>query len=92
MYLQFEERKLCIKIKDKSNGNQTEIRQKYYDILMREAKKAGVSIKRPRRFGAGVYMTVGIIAENIIFGNGLINIENIIKKLRVYEQVLNNCF
>ncbi len=92
MYLQFEERKLCIKIKDKSNGNQTEIRQKYYDILMREAKKAGVSIKRPKRFGAGVYMTVGIIAENIIFGNVLINIENIIKKLRVYEQVLNNCF
>lgn len=92
MYLQFEERKLCIKIKDKSNNNQTKIRQKYYEILMREAKKAEVSIKKPERFGAGMYMTIGIIEENIIFGNELINIENIIKKLRMYEQVLNNCF
>lgn len=91
MYLQFEQNKLCIKIEYKSKTNRTEIRNKYYDILIREARKSGVAIERPKRFGSGKFMTIGVIPSKIFFENECIDIEMMIEVLHRYEQVINNC-
>ena len=66
-------------------------RNKYYEMLNREAGKLGVKIERPKRFGSGIYMTIGIIPSKIIFGNDCIDIDMIVKILHEYENVVNDC-
>jgi hypothetical protein len=39
-------------------------------------------IEKPSRFGAGTYY---------IFGQGLIDIKTIIKKLKSYEKIIDHC-
>jgi len=90
IYLQFEQDKVCVKI-EYEGDNRSEIRNKYHDILIREAHKSKVSIERPKRFGSGIYMTIGIIPSKNIFGDGCINIKKMIELLDKYELVIDNC-
>ena len=91
MYLQFEQDKVCVKIVYEGEDNRSEVRNKYYEMLNREAGKLGVKIERPKRFGSGIYMTIGIIPSKIIFGNDCIDIDMIVKILHEYENVVNDC-
>lgn len=92
MYLQFEESKLCFKIEFYGDKDmRSNIRDKYHEKLMELAQKNGISINRPSRFGAGTYMTIGIVPTNEIFGPGVLDIFKLSKKLREYEELINNC-
>ena len=90
IYLQFEQDKVCVKI-EYEGDNRSEVRNKYHDILIREAHKFQASIERPKRFGSGIYMTIGIIPSKNIFGDGCINIKKMIELLEKYELVIENC-
>jgi hypothetical protein len=48
-------------------------------------------IEKPSRFGAGTCMTIGIVNPDYIFGQGLIDIKTIIKKLKSYEKIIDHC-
>ena len=90
MYLQFEQNKLCIKIAVESVENRLELREKYHYLLMNNSKDY-IEIKRPNRFGKGEYMTIACVDAEHIFGEDLINMEDIISKLHKYETLITKC-
>lgn len=92
MYLQFEEQKLCVKIEywgDKDS--RSEIRDKYHSVLMEKAQITGLPMNRPSRFGCGTYMTIGVVPPEDIFGNGQLQIDDLVSKLREYEKLVDAC-
>ncbi len=90
MYLQFEQSKLCFKIAVEDVDNRTDIRWKYYKILCDNSVDCP-EIKRPERFGTGTYMTIACVNMEDLWGESLINIEEIVKKLRKYEALVTKC-
>ena len=91
MYLQFEESKLCIKIEYDGDGNRSDVRWKYYCKLIKEAEKANLHIEKPIRFGAGTYMTIGIVPTEELFGDKQINMSEILSKLQKLENLVKSC-
>lgn len=91
MYLQFEETKLCFKIEYDGAGNRSDIRWKYYSRLMKVAELNGIKVEKPIRFGAGTYMTIGIVPAEDVFGTGKVNMTELIVKLKHYEQIVEQC-
>ena len=91
MYLQFEESKLCFKIVYDGDESRSDIRRKYYNRLMNVAKSNGIKIKEPLRFGAGTYMTIGIVPVREVFGCGIVNMNKLTNKLKCYEQIVKQC-
>lgn len=88
-YLQFEEKKLCVKIEYSGDGNNSDIRNKYHEKLMSEADKSGLPVNRPARFGAGTYMTIGVVDEDFIFGKKPLDIPKIVKRLKEIEKLID---
>ena len=91
MYLQFEEMKLCFKIEYNGDGNRSDVRWKYYSRLMKVSEDNGIRIEKPLRFGAGTYMTIGIVPAEDVFGIGIVNVDELIDKLKCYEQIVEQC-
>lgn len=91
MYLQFEESKLCIKICDDKSDNHTEIRNKYYDLLIGIAEKEEITIEKPARFGSGTFMTIGVVPKDNIFGKGIVCFNTLVNEITKYEQLINEC-
>lgn len=91
MYLQFEEKKLCFKIVYEGDENRSDIRWKYYNRLMKVSKENGVLVNKPLRFGAGTYMTIGVVPTKDVFETDIINMEKLIYNLKRYEQIVKLC-
>ena len=89
LYLQFEEKKLCVKIEYSGDGNNSDIRNKYHEKLMSEADKSGLPVNRPARFGAGTYMTIGVVDEDFSFGKKPLDIPKIVKRLKEIEKLID---
>ena len=98
MYLQFEQQKLCIKIAYSGEDNDcSQIRYRWHDRLMKEAKRMGLQVEKPSRFGKGTYMTIGV-DENIFKIDGLLidmndphQIDSMKEKLYQYERLVDRC-
>jgi len=93
MYLQFEEKKLCFKIAYDGNKEQrSEIRNRMHEKLLAISKeKKHMEILRPQRFGAGNYMTIAVVEPDYLFGNTIIDMDDIVKKLLVYQSLIDSC-
>ena len=89
MYLQFEETKMCIKICYDGPENKSIIRNKCFDALMETAAIQAPEIERPDRFGAGTYMTIGVVKPEHLFGDNIINVHDILIKLNKYEEIVD---
>ena len=89
MYLQFEEAKMCIKICYDGSENKTVIRNKCFDVLMENAAQISPEIVRPDRFGAGTFMTIGVVKPEHLFGDKIINVPEILTRLRRYEEIVD---
>lgn len=91
MYLQFEQSKLCVKIEHDEAENKAEIRWKYHSLIIDKSKELGLVIEKPARFRPGTYMTIGVLPVEYIFGDGIIDMPGIIKKLNLLETLIDNC-
>ena len=91
MYLQFEQGKLCFKISYEEDGDRSEIRNRYHSKLMKLAKDRYPEIRRPDRFGAGIYMTIAVVDEENVFGEGPVDFEALTLKLKEYESLIDEC-
>lgn len=91
MYLQFEESKLCVKIYYEGDEEKSEIRDKYYNILMDNVKNASFELTKPDRFGHGTYMTIGVVREKDVFGDGIIDVPKIVLMLKELEKIVDKC-
>ena len=89
MYLQFEESKLCFKIYYGGQDDKSSIREKCFNALIECSNQISPEIVRPDKFGAGTYMTIGIVKPDILFGNGIVNIPQIVNKLKKYEKIVD---
>ena len=89
MYLQFEEAKMCIKICYDGPENKTIIRNKCFEALMETATLQAPEIIRPDRFGAGTYMTIGVVKPEHLFGDKIIIVQDILAKLSKYEEIVD---
>ena len=89
MYLQFEESKLCFKIYYGGQDNKSAIREKCFNALLECSNQITPEIDRPDKFGAGTYMTIGIVKADKLFGNGIVNIHQIVNKLKKYEEIVD---
>lgn len=96
LYIQLEQGKLCFKLstdpnevslpEDKTRG---EIRNEFYYLLMEKVKEKGYNeIKKPSRFGNGTYMTFAIVEQKDWLGEGIVNIDEVVKKLNQYLEFL----
>ena len=91
MYLQFEQGKLCFKIAYEGAGDRSEVRNKEHAKLMRLVEGRYPEIHRPIRFGNGTYMTIAVVEEECIFGDGLVDFEDVTFKLKRYESLIDDC-
>jgi len=89
MYLQFEEAKMCIKICYDGPESKTVIRNLCFEALMETAAISAPEIVRPDRFGAGTYMTIGVVNPEHLFGDNIINVQEILTKLSKYEEIVD---
>jgi hypothetical protein len=92
VYLQIEQGNLCFKIE--ASKNRAMIRNEFFSIIMKNAKlKNFIEIKKPKRFGNGIWMTVAIVDRNNWLGsdNYLINKNTVISNLKKYEIFLDDC-
>lgn len=93
VYLQIEQGNLCFKIGEVYD-NHSEVRNEWHKIIMEYAElKKYDEIEKPPRFGTGTYMTVAIVDKKYWLGedNLTLDKERVIKNLRKYETVLNEC-
>ena len=91
MYLQLEQGKLCFKISYEGEGDRSEVRFREHIKLMKLAQGRFPEIRRPDRFGTGTYMTIAVVDEESLFGNGPVNFDNLTTKLKEYETLVDNC-
>ena len=91
MHLQFEQGKLCFKICYEGEENRSGVRYKAHSRLMETAKDKYPEIRRPDRFGTGTYMTIAVVDEKNLFGEGLVNFDALASKLKVYEALIDEC-
>ena len=92
MYLQFEEKKLCFKIKYQGKRNHSEVRWEQHNKLMTLANSKNYSeIVKPSRFGAGKYMTIAVVNPHYLFGIGQVDFKSLISKLYDYQQLIDIC-
>lgn len=89
MYLQFEEAKMCIKICYDGPENKTVIRNICFEALMETAALSAPEIVKPDRFGSGTYMTIGVVKPEHLFGDRIINVQDILVKLNKYERIVD---
>ena len=54
-------------------------------------EKKYLEIVKPARFGTGLYMTIAIVNPEYLFGNALVNINDLIDKLKVYQRLIDEC-
>ena len=91
MYLQFEQGKLCFKISYEGEEDRSEVRYRNYSKLMALAKDRYPEIRRPDRFGAGTYMTIAVVNDESIFGEGVVDFDKMTQLLSEYESVIDEC-
>lgn len=90
IYLQFEESKFCFKIYYDGCRDRTEVRNECFEKILAIANQKGYDeITRPQRFGAGYYMTIAVVDSEYLFGNGLVNIKELVCKLKKYQGVID---
>lgn len=92
MYLQFEEKKLCFKIACDDKDNRSAIRDEQHRKLIDLARQKSMDeIQRPARFGAGTWMTIAVVDSDYLFGDGKINMDDLVGKLKVYQSLIDEC-
>ena len=93
IYLQFEEQKLCFKIcYEGDSSKRSSVREEHHKRLMKLAMDKGfLEIVKPDRFGAGTWMTIAVVKPEFIFGDGVINMNAIIQKLKKYQDLIVEC-
>jgi hypothetical protein len=57
----FNRGKLCFKIRVDEEAKRADYRWKLYSYILEESKKYNLPVKKPDRFGKGLYMTVAIV-------------------------------
>lgn len=91
MYLQFEQGKLCFKISYEGDGDRSEVRSRAHSKILEFARGRYPEIHRPDRFGNGTYMTIAVVDEGSLFGEGLVDLDALASKLREYETLIDEC-
>ena len=91
MYLQFEQGKLCFMISYEGERDKSVVRNREHVKLMALAKVRFPEIRRPDRFGTGMYMTIAVVDEDTLFGEGLVEFEELTHKLNKYESLVDEC-
>lgn len=92
MYLQFEEKKLCFKIYYEGELNRSDVRWEMHNRLMSIARDRNHSeISKPARFGAGLYMTIAVVDSHYLFGDSIVDIDELVRKLLVYQELIDIC-
>lgn len=91
MYLQFEQGNLCFKIGCESDRDRSEVRDEQHKKLMRLAHGRFPEIHRPNRFGRGYYMTIAVVDEIDVFGEGTVNFEALTTRLKTYQSLIDEC-
>ncbi|MDR3012871.1 MAG: PD-(D/E)XK nuclease family protein [Chitinispirillales bacterium] len=99
LYLQIEHAKgksgkLSFRICDVHDKlKRKDVRTRYSDIVLEKAERNKMEIAKPSRFGNGNSMNVAIVKTEDWLGNNdeTINKENVIKKLKQYEEFLSEC-
>ena len=91
MYLLFEESKLCFKVSCDDTSRQSDVRNIQSKKILNLAKDKGYSEIIKPNFGKGKDMTIAIVKSDILFGNGIININDILNKLKKYESLVDDC-
>ncbi|MBC8181497.1 PD-(D/E)XK nuclease family protein [candidate division KSB1 bacterium] len=98
VYLQTEQYKLCFKISTDpaevempDNVSRGKIRNKISELILKCARSKNINtIRRPKRFGSGKYMTVAVVDSENWLGdkNEKINKEKVSKQLLYYKNFL----
>ncbi len=85
LYMQIEQGSLCFKVGE-VHGNRSEVRNRYYEKLI-DSRKGFDEIKRPNRFGNGIYMTVAIVDQDSWLGgkHELVDINAVAERLKIYD-------
>ena len=91
MYLQFEQGKLCFKISYDGDENRSEVRYRHYTKLLAIAHDRFPEIRRPDRFGTGAYMTIAVVDGKELYGDGLLDFDILVEKLKRYESLIDEC-
>lgn len=90
MYLQIEQGKLCFKIYYEGDKVRSSIRDHHYSQIINLASKLGYDeIHKPDRFGAGTYMTVAVVNREDLFGTDVVDIDNVVEKLKSYQSIID---
>lgn len=86
-YIQIEQGLLCFKVGE-IYERQSETRDHYHELFMAHCVDKR-EIRRPNRFGKGVYMTIAVVDRVNWLGedDGLVDMNNVVARLAYFESV-----
>ena len=86
--LQFEQEKLCFKIRVPDANRRSESRNRYSRQLINLAHISHTEIQKPH-FGKGLHMTIGYVGRDDLFGTGVVDVDAVVGKLHQYEKLVD---
>jgi hypothetical protein len=92
VFLQLEEHYLCFKIWVKDVQKRKELRNRWHETIMTASQARGLSLRRPRRFGLGEYMTVALLATDyrMTGDNGLLDMDKTLALFQTAQAVIDD--
>jgi hypothetical protein len=92
VYLQLEEHYLCFKIWVNDVQKRKELRNRWHETTMAAGKARGLSLRRPRRFGLGEFMTVALLATDyrMTGDNGLLDMDKTLALFQTAQAVIDD--
>ncbi len=86
----FNRGKLCFKIRVDEEAKRADYRWKHYSYILEESKKYNLPVKKPNRFGKGLYMTVAIVDIEIRKNNKeIIDMDSTVEYIKKVMDFLN---
>lgn len=91
VYLQWEQKDLCFKIAVGDKSKRGYLRGAWYTKIMDEAKRQGLTVMRPNRFGSGSYMTVVTMNHALIAdAKGVLDFQATLKVMKAAEKIIDS--
>lgn len=92
MYVQLEEKSLCVKIRVENKEQRKTLRTFWSNQIIKNTKKRSIKMNKPKRFGNGNYMTVCVLDNYRVFDGEKLEFAKTLAVLQQIESMMKEVY